>query len=63
MKGGRGRRRKQPMDDFKETSGYWKLKGEALDLPLSRTGFGRGCRPFLKLTMELMNITRLISCS
>jgi len=27
----RGRRRKQLLDDFKETSGYWKLKEEALD--------------------------------
>jgi hypothetical protein len=27
----RGRRRKQLLDDLKETRGYWKLKAEALD--------------------------------
>ena len=34
----RGRRRKQLMDNLKETRRYWKLK----DLTLWRTGFGRG---------------------
>jgi hypothetical protein len=40
--GRRGRRRKQLLDDLKETEGYWKLKEEALDLTLWRTRFGRG---------------------
>jgi len=37
----RGRRRKQLLDDLKEKRGYWKLKEEALDRTLWRTGFGR----------------------
>jgi hypothetical protein len=32
----RGRRRKQLLDDLKETRGYWKLKEEALDCILCR---------------------------
>jgi hypothetical protein len=28
----RERKRKQLLDDLKEKRGYWKLKGEALDL-------------------------------
>ena len=38
--GRRGRRRKQLLDDLKETRGYWKFKEEALDHTL-RTLFGR----------------------
>jgi len=38
----RGRRRKQLLDDLKEKRGYWKLKDEALDRTLWRTGFVRG---------------------
>jgi len=34
-------RRKQLLGDLKETTGYWKLKDEALDLILWRTRFGR----------------------
>jgi hypothetical protein len=41
--GRRGRRRKQLLDDHKETRVYWKLKEEALDRTLWRTRFGRGC--------------------
>jgi hypothetical protein len=37
---------------FKETRGYWRLKGAALDCPLWRTSFGRGYRPFLRQTTE-----------
>jgi hypothetical protein len=37
--GRRVRRRKQLLDDLKETRGYWKLKEEALDRNLWRTGF------------------------
>jgi len=39
--GGRERRRKQELDDFKETRGYWELKDEALDHTLWRTRFGK----------------------
>jgi hypothetical protein len=34
MTGRRGRRRKQLLDDLKETRRYWKLKEEALDRTL-----------------------------
>jgi hypothetical protein len=37
----RGRRRKQQLDDLKENRGYCKLKEEALDHTLWRTGSGR----------------------
>ena len=43
MTGGRERRRKQLLDDLKKTRRYWKLKGEALDNTLWKTGFGRVC--------------------
>jgi hypothetical protein len=42
MTGRRGRRRKQVLDDLKEKRRYCKLKEEALDRTLWRTGFGRG---------------------
>jgi hypothetical protein len=32
--GRRGRKRKQLLDEVKETTGYWKLKQEALDCTL-----------------------------
>ena len=35
----RGRRRKQLVDDLKETRGCWKLKEEALDRTVWRNGF------------------------
>jgi hypothetical protein len=44
MTGRRGRRRKQLLDDFKEKRRYWKLKEEALDRTLWKTGFGRALR-------------------
>jgi len=44
------RRRKQIPDDLKERRGYWKLKDEALDRTVWRTGFGRGCGPVLRQT-------------
>jgi hypothetical protein len=43
--GRQGRRRKQLLDGLKETRGYCKLKAEALDCSVLRTGFGRGCGP------------------
>jgi hypothetical protein len=42
MTGRRGRRPKQLLDDATETTGYWKLKEEALDRTVWRTRFGRG---------------------
>jgi hypothetical protein len=38
----RGRRRKQLLNDLKETRRYWKLKEEELDHTLWRTRLGRG---------------------
>jgi hypothetical protein len=36
-----GRKRKQLLDDIKDTRGYWKLKAESLDGTLCRNYFGR----------------------
>jgi hypothetical protein len=52
VKGRRGRRSNQILDDVKETGGYRKLKEEALDLTRRRTPFGRGCGPVLRQTVE-----------
>jgi hypothetical protein len=52
MMGRRGRRRKQLLDDHKEKKGYRKLKEEALDRTVWRTGFVRGCGPVLRRTAE-----------
>ena len=41
MKRRRGRRCKQPLDNLKETTGYFKLKKDALYLTVWRTRFGR----------------------
>jgi len=46
-KGRRGRRCKNLLDDIKEKRGCWKLKEEALDRPLRRIRFGRGCGPVI----------------
>jgi len=57
-----GRRRirsKQLLDDVKEKSGYWKLKEDALDRNLCRTGFRRGCRPVVWQTAEWMKWHRI----
>jgi len=45
-----GRRRKQPVDDIKETIEYWKLTEEEPDRRLGRTRFGRGYGPVLRQT-------------
>jgi hypothetical protein len=50
--GRRGRRGKQLLEDFKEKRGYCQLKDEALDRSLWRTGFGRGCGPVIRQTVE-----------
>ena len=51
----RGRRRKQLLDDLKETRGYCKLKEEALDRTVWRPGFGRGCGRVVRQATEWMN--------
>jgi hypothetical protein len=50
--GGRGKRRKQLLDDLKKKGGYLKYKQEALDRILERTGFGRGYGPIVRQTAE-----------
>ena len=47
-----GRRRKQLLDKIKETKGYCRLKGTALDCTVYRTGFGRGYGTVIKQTTE-----------
>jgi hypothetical protein len=47
---GQGRRRKQLLDNLKETRRYRKLKEEALDRTLWRTCFGRGCGLVIRWT-------------
>jgi hypothetical protein len=48
----RGRRRKQILNDRKETRGYWKLKEEELDSSLWRTCFGRSYGPVVRHTTD-----------
>jgi hypothetical protein len=48
MTGRRERRHKQLLDDLKEKRECCKLKGEALDRPLWRISFGRGCGPVIR---------------
>jgi hypothetical protein len=50
--GRRGRRRKQLLDDVKETRGYWKFEKEALDRTVWRTCFGSGYGPVVRQTTE-----------
>ena len=45
-----GRRCKQLLDDLKEKIGYCRLKDEALDRTLWRTGYGRKCGPVVRQT-------------
>jgi len=54
--GRRGWRRKQLLDDLEKKRGYWKLEGEALDHTLHNICFGRGYRPVIKQTTELMTV-------
>jgi hypothetical protein len=42
VKGRRGGRRMQPLDDRTKSRGYWELKEETLGHTLWRTGFRRG---------------------
>jgi len=48
----RVKRRKQILDKLKETREYWKLKEEALDRTLWRTGYGRFYGPLVRQTTE-----------
>ena len=50
--GRQGRRRKQLLDDLKETRGYWDLKEEALGHTVWRTHFGTGCGCVIRQTVE-----------
>jgi len=43
---------KQLLGDLEETRGHWKLKEEALDRTLWRTGFGRGYGHVVRETTE-----------
>jgi hypothetical protein len=47
-----GRRRKQLLDNLKETRGYWKLKEQVIVRTLWRTRFGRGYGPVVRQTTE-----------
>jgi hypothetical protein len=46
------RRRTQLLDYVKEIIEYWKLKEEALDSALLRTGFGRSYGPVVRQENE-----------
>jgi hypothetical protein len=52
MTGRGGRRRKQLLDNLKETIRYWKLKEEALDHIIWNTHFGSGYGPVVRQTTE-----------
>jgi hypothetical protein len=52
VKGRRGRRRKQPLDDLKKSGGYSKFKEGALDRNLWRNRFGRVCGHVVRQTAE-----------
>jgi hypothetical protein len=41
-----GRRRRQLLDVLKDVTGYWKLKEEAPDSAVQRTGCRRGSGPY-----------------
>ena len=53
--GRRGRRGKQLLDDLEEKGGNCKLKEEALERSLWRTGSGRGCGPVVSQPTDWMN--------
>jgi hypothetical protein len=52
VRGRRGTKRKQLLDDLKEKREYWKLKEEALDRTLRRIRFGRGYGPVVRQKTE-----------
>ena len=54
--GRRRRRRKQLLDDLKGKRGYWKLKQEAVDRTVWRTG----CGPVVRQTLEILLLLLLL---
>jgi hypothetical protein len=58
--GRRGRRRKQLLDDVKETRGYYKLQGEVLDRNVWGTGFGRGCGLVIGRSVKRVNYVETV---
>jgi hypothetical protein len=52
VKGTRGRRRKQLLEDVKETSGYWAYIGETLDHTQCKTRFWRDYGPVVRQNAE-----------
>ena len=59
-------RSKQLLDDLKKERGYCKLKEEALDRYVWRSGFGGGCGPVVRQTRgmkSLMVTVQLIGCT
>jgi hypothetical protein len=56
--GRRERRRKQLLDDFKETREYWKLEEEAPERSIYRTRFRRGYGRVVgqKIVIMIINI-------
>ena len=55
MTGRRERRRKHLLNELKEKRGCWKLKEEALDRTVWRTGFVRGYGRFVRQTRVHVN--------
>ena len=51
----RVRRRKLLLDVLQEKRGYCKLREEALDRAVWRTGFGRGCGSVIRQRKKWMN--------
>jgi hypothetical protein len=52
--GGRGRRRKQFLNDLRDRREYWKLEKETLICTVRRIRFGRGCRPVARQCVGLI---------
>jgi hypothetical protein len=50
--GRQGRSRRKLLDNFKERTGYFHLKEEALDRTMWRAGFGRGFGPVVRQTAK-----------
>jgi hypothetical protein len=50
--GRQGKRRKQLLNNVKETRGYWKLKEEALDCTLWKTTLEKAIVMVVRQTME-----------
>ena len=62
VRGRWGARRKQLLDQLKETVGYWQLKDEALDRVLWGTGFRKGYGPVIRRTMNNTSFLISIRC-